>query len=166
MICINWGVGRNHRVDKGITLVITRKVSPPEPLALVGDPFFCEWFSENGKRMLDSRHLDIVFSAANPRNPLFAGAFLVPVLYQLGNWKAGKTCSSVCWHVYQLYQLGNWKAGKTTSMMYYISPKLYQLGNWKAGKTPEGIEPRTIELYQLGNWKAGKTSRAFCVLTR
>lgn len=82
MICINWGVGRNHRVDKGITFVITRKVSPPEPLAPVGDPFFCERFSENGKRMMESRHSDIVFSMVEtkkaPVHRGFLGTGIVP----------------------------------------------------------------------------------------
>ena len=36
-------------------------------------------------------------------------------LYQLGNWKAGKTDMTVACHDVELYQLGNWKAGKTAS---------------------------------------------------
>ena len=35
-----------------------------------------------------------------------------------------------------LYQLGNWKAGKTKLANYPCQNALYQLGNWKAGKTP------------------------------
>ena len=34
-----------------------------------------------------------------------------------------------------LYQLGNWKAGKTLVRDRNPDPSLYQLGNWKAGKT-------------------------------
>ena len=35
----------------------------------------------------------------------------------------------------QLYQLGNWKAGKTLDWYHLHQAALYQLGNWKAGKT-------------------------------
>ena len=38
----------------------------------------------------------------------------------------------------QLYQLGNWKAGKTLTDTARALRKLYQLGNWKAGKTVTG----------------------------
>ena len=37
--------------------------------------------------------------------------------------------------MYKLYQLGNWKAGKTFSIDRITIATLYQLGNWKAGKT-------------------------------
>ena len=93
----------------------------------------------------------------NPRKPLFTGAFLVLVLYQLGNLKAGKTNRYGEWATSQLYQLGNWKAGKTESMLVPLSRLLYQLGNWKAGKTVPPRGSRSLRLYQLGNWKAGKT---------
>ena len=93
----------------------------------------------------------------NPRKPLFTGAFLVLVLYQLGNWKAGKTCSTSLAESCELYQLGNWKAGKTSIACDRSCPALYQLGNWKAGKTMHRRPCRPCRLYQLGNWKAGKT---------
>lgn len=35
---------------------------------------------------------------------------MVWVLYQLGNWKAGKTLIACSGHRHTLYQLGNWKA--------------------------------------------------------
>ena len=93
----------------------------------------------------------------NPRKPLFTGAFLVLVLYQLGNWKAGKTVGSTTDFAAILYQLGNWKAGKTCSTSLAESCELYQLGNWKAGKTSIACDRSCPALYQLGNWKAGKT---------
>jgi len=56
-----------------------------------------------------------------------------------------------------LYQLGNWKAGKTIRTEEPGLHGLYQLGNWKAGKTYPHFDLRFCTLYQLGNWKAGKT---------
>ena len=96
-----------------------------------------------------------------PKHPLFTGGVLVWALYQLGNWKAGKTFC--LWQLAGclLYQLGNWKAGKTDA---YHGPQrglLYQLGNWKAGKTYWSTNQIPDRLYQLGNWKAGKALLAF-----
>ena len=80
-------------------------------------------------------------------------------LYQLGNWKAGKTLMSALSPLVQLYQLGNWKAGKTPRRSGASRSRLYQLGNWKAGKTVQRVNVGSVLLYQLGNWKAGKTCR-------
>ena len=77
------------------------------------------------------------------------------------NWGIGRPARPVDRAVVQpaeLYQLGNWKAGKTSRRATTISTGLYQLGNWKAGKTASVRERRSCSLYQLGNWKAGKTS--------
>ena len=94
-----------------------------------------------------------------PKHPLFTGGVLVWALYQLGNWKAGKTRSSRTPRARRLYQLGNWKAGKTGLFRPCTSLTLYQLGNWKAGKTRRPCSFGPQSLYQLGNWKAGKTAR-------
>ena len=75
-------------------------------------------------------------------------------LYQLGNWKAGKTRQSSSMANRALYQLGNWKAGKTAIELDEETRALYQLGNWKAGKTSTPSSQAAPKLYQLGNWKA------------
>ena len=85
-------------------------------------------------------------------------------LYQLGNWKAGKTASRTACGAGGLYQLGNWKAGKTDERRICSVCGLYQLGNWKAGKTGSRYSPVQQELYQLGNWKAGKTGHSRALL--
>ena len=62
--------------------MITRKVSPPEPTAPVGDPFFCERFSENGRRMVDSLPIIVSFSSSftkkAPVHRGFLGTGIVP----------------------------------------------------------------------------------------
>ena len=69
------------------------------------------------------------------KQPLLAGAVSVRQVYQLGNWKAGKTPWRRVPTRYPVYQLGNWKAGKTRETLAFRDEKVYQLGNWKAGKT-------------------------------
>ena len=62
--------------------MITRKVSPPGLLVPVGDPFFCEWFLENGKRMAISRHRDVIsltcLTKKAPARRGFLGSGIVP----------------------------------------------------------------------------------------
>ena len=56
-----------------------------------------------------------IFISTKPKHPLFTGGVLVWALYQLGNWKAGKTKYPSDVSPKKLYQLGNWKAGKTST---------------------------------------------------
>ena len=35
----------------------------------------------------------------------------------------------------RVYQLGNWKAGKTYILGRWVKAEVYQLGNWKAAYT-------------------------------
>ena len=97
------------------------------------------------------------YFSPNQNTPCSQGVFWFGQLYQLGNWKAGKTFIPTDCRMSRLYQLGNWKAGKTSSLCRRTMHGLYQLGNWKAGKTSSRGRPRRSRLYQLGNWKAGKT---------
>ena len=50
------------------------------------------------------------------KQPLLAGVVSAWLVYQLGNWKAGKTKKRSKGKVDIVYQLGNWKAGKTFVM--------------------------------------------------
>lgn len=62
--------------------MITRKVSPPEPLVPVGDPFFCKRFLKNGKRMAISRHRNVnsltSFTKKAPVHRGLLGSGIVP----------------------------------------------------------------------------------------
>ena len=62
--------------------MITRKVSPPGLLVPVGDPFFCERFLENGKRMAISRHKNVIslthLTKKAPVRRGFLGSGIVP----------------------------------------------------------------------------------------
>ena len=64
-----------------------------------------------------------------------------------------------------MYQLGNWKAGKTGRSILCTGYALYQLGNWKAGKTVRRNQMELVLLYQLGNWKADEETHALLPLT-
>ena len=61
-----------------------------------------------------------IFISTKPKHPLFTGGVLVWALYQLGNWKAGKTIRGVRSTDRILYQLGNWKAGKTIGIYRFL----------------------------------------------
>ena len=55
-----------------------------------------------------------------------------------------------------LYQLGNWKAGKTRQASSTSKKRLYQLGNWKAGKTLTMFSRMPMN---CTNWGIGRPAR-------
>lgn len=62
--------------------MITRKVSPSELSVLVGDPFFHERISQNGKRMSISKYIEVIsMTSSTKKAPVhrgFLGAGIVP----------------------------------------------------------------------------------------
>ena len=115
--------------------MITRKVSPPEPTAPVGDPFFCERFSENGRRMVDSLPIIVSFSSSftkkAPVHRGFLGTGIVPT--------------------------GELEGREDPRVRRVARRRIVPTGELEGREDFDGEQLDTFRLYQLGNWKAGKT---------
>ena len=167
--CTNWGIGRPARLC----------LQPKEPRHDCTN-----WGIGRPARLLVVAVPQHVYCTnwgiGRPARPLRYAAPSHDQLYQLGNWKAGKTRDArgrraprivptgelegrqdqVVGDVISLADCTNWGIGRPARRGRFRGefPRgLYQLGNWKAGKTRGRQGRRRCTLYQLGNWKAGKT---------